>query len=119
MMQFCNWKNLSRINFHQYNIDKYNFYINLCLENQYINDIQTEHYIDNGCFCKLCNKKRKELFLRAKNGEIITERILHCDVINNEIDIRNQKISKILKQKLSLKKFQPSQFSINHINRWK
>ena len=34
--------------------------------------------------CKLCNKKRKELFLRAKNGEIITERILHCDVINNE-----------------------------------
>jgi hypothetical protein len=111
------WKRKIGAHFTPYNNSEYKFYINLCLENQYINDIQTEHYIDNGCYCKLCNKKRNEIFIKAKNGEKITEKIIHYDVINNEIDNRNQKLTQLIKQKLSTKKFQPSQFSITHINK--
>ena len=44
--------------------------MNLCLENQYINDIDIDHYIDNGCFCKYCSDKRKEIYFRAKAGVI-------------------------------------------------
>jgi hypothetical protein len=48
---------------------EFDFYMNLCLENQYINDIQIEHYIDNGCLCIACTKTKREIFIRAKNGE--------------------------------------------------
>ena len=46
-----------------YTESEYKFYVNLYLENQYINDIQVEHYIDNGCFCELCSKKRNQIYM--------------------------------------------------------
>jgi len=86
----------------------------LYLENQYINDIQLDHYIDNGCYCKLCNKKRREIFFKAKKGEKIIEKLIHYDVISNEIDNRNNKLVEVIKKKIALKKFQPKQFTLNH-----
>jgi hypothetical protein len=112
-----NWKSKCCNNFTPYTNTEYKFYINLYLENQYINDIQLDHYIDNGCYCKLCNKKRREIFFRAKKGEKITEKLIHFDVINNEIDDRNQKIVQAIKKRLASKKFLPKQFSINHFNK--
>ena len=75
-----------------YTNDEYKFYVNLYLENQYINDIQTEHYIDNGCLCVYCSKMRKDIFYRAKNGETYFEKIIHQDAINKGL---TQKINKI------------------------
>ena len=77
-----------------YTPEEYKFYINLCLENQYINDIHAEHYIDNGCFCKLCSSKLSSLFLKAKHGEKI-DRIVHTEVINERNQIINNKINEI------------------------
>jgi hypothetical protein len=79
-----------------YTEEEYKFYVNLYLENQYINDIQIEHYIDNGCFCKFCSLKRKDIFFRAKNGEKNFEKIIHTEVINNEIQNINKKIKKLI-----------------------
>lgn len=75
-----------------YTENEYNFYVNLCLENQYINDIQVEHYIDNGCFCNYCNLKRKDYYLKAKNGVTKFEKIIHNDVINKTIETKKQLI---------------------------
>jgi hypothetical protein len=84
-----------------YTSDEYKFYVNLYLENQYINDIQTEHYIDNGCLCVYCSKMRKNIFNRAKNGETNFEKIIHQDAVNmgltqkiNKITILNKMINK-------------------------
>jgi hypothetical protein len=77
-----------------YTSEEYKFYINLCLENQYINDIRVEHYIDNGCFCKLCSSKRSAMFLKAKRGEKI-DRIVHTEVINERNQNINNKINEI------------------------
>jgi hypothetical protein len=71
-----------------YTESEYEFYVNLYLENQYINDVQIEHYIDNGCFCKLCNKKRRNIYLRAKGGEKDFEKIVHNNVLNEELENR-------------------------------
>ena len=60
---------------------EYKFYMNLCLENQYINDIQNEHYIDNGCLCVYCTKTRKYIFDCAKNGETHFEKIIHQETV--------------------------------------
>jgi hypothetical protein len=100
---------------------EFNFYMNLCLENQYINDIQIDHYIDNGCFCKYCIGKRREIYFKAKAGETNFEKIIHNQVIN---EVQNEKINKIsskikdiVKNNLSKQKFTPKQFSINVKNK--
>lgn len=114
------WKNKLCDSFRPFSDEEYKFYVNLSLENQYINDIQLNHYIDNGCFCNLCNNKRREIFIRSQNGEVITEKIIHTEVINNVIERRNNKIKKfteiinthIIKGK-SNRKFKEKQFTIN------
>ena len=83
--------------------------MNLCLENQYINDIQIEHYIDNGCFCDLCKEKRRDIFFRAKNGETKFEKIIHNEVVSKEI-VNKQK--KIIQEINANKKFTNNQFKI-------
>ena len=66
-----------------YTPDEYKFYINICLENQFFNDVQTEHYIDCGCICNACNEKRVCLFNDIKNGG---------SKINLKISHENQKV---------------------------
>ena len=78
------WSKKITDHFIPYTDSEYKFYMNLCLENQYINDIQYEHYIDNGCFCKLCIEKRREIFFKAKNGE------------KNSFQMYNQHFKKVL-----------------------
>jgi hypothetical protein len=100
-----------------YTKTEYNFYMNLCLENQYINDVQTDHYIDNGCFCKLCKEKRREIFFKAKSGEKITEKIIHNEIVNEVHAEKINKISNKIKEFINNhgvnKKFHPKQFKIN------
>jgi len=94
------WENKLCDVFYPYSVYEYNFYMNICLENQYINDIQLEHYVDNGCFCSCCSKKRREIFMKAKSGEKNFERIIHNHVINEEISNRNKKIQTIIEHNL-------------------
>jgi hypothetical protein len=94
-----------------YTPDEYKFYMKLCLENQYINDIQTEHYADGGCRCTLCSSKRRELFIRVKNGEGVRERIVHRELSETRSNnVRNKIKTAIIKRKPQ--KFGPNQFSI-------
>jgi hypothetical protein len=55
-----------------------------------------DHYIDNGCFCKGCSLKRRDLYFKALNGEQITEKILHSDVVIEQIKEKTEKIVKKL-----------------------
>jgi hypothetical protein len=71
---------------------EYKFYINLCFENQFYNDIQVEHYIDSGCLCNPCRIKRREIFNRAHNGETKFEKIIHTEVVNEHINNVNLNI---------------------------
>jgi hypothetical protein len=103
-----------------YTETEYKFYINLCLENQYIYDIQIDHYIDNGCFCQYCTNKRKEIFFRAKAGEKYFEKIIHREVINEikteKIKEMSIKIKQFINTEISRKKYRPKQFKINVTN---
>ena len=79
-----------------YTQPEYLFYVNLNLENQIYNDFQSEHYIDNGCLCKGCSSKRKDIFEKAKKGIIIKEKINHTEIVNEIIDNKNKIINKII-----------------------
>ena len=76
--------------FISYTPDEYNFYVKLYLENQYINDIQVEHYIDSGCLCNACYKKRIEIFNKAKIGEKKFDKIIHTQAVNELISNKAQ-----------------------------
>jgi hypothetical protein len=93
--------------FTSYTEDEYRFYIKLCLENQHTNDIQLEHYMDNGCLCSLCSNKRIKMFSNAKTGEK-TERIDHQALC---VQRKQQIINKILSNRTK-SKFTKSQFAI-------
>lgn len=110
------WKNKIDVSFIPYTSSEFTFYMQLCLENQHINDVQIEHYIDNGCFCNYCSLKRKNIFFRAKKGETNFEKIIHTDVIHEFKEDRIKKINEIImiknKSINSNKKFTKNQFSI-------
>jgi hypothetical protein len=113
-----NWYNKITNQIIPYTDDEFKFYINLCLENQYINDIDIDHYIDNGCFCTHCSHKRKEIFFRAKAGEKKFDKIIHREVIQ---EVQTNKINKKIKymtNKINIsRKFNPNQFAINISNK--
>ena len=78
-----------------YTDSEYAFYENLNLENQFYNDFQSEHYIDNGCLCKGCSLKRTQIFEKAKKGIVIKEKINHTEIVNENIDNKNKIIDRI------------------------
>ena len=80
-----NLENKKCSDFIPYTPDEYKFYVNLYLENQHINDIQSEHYIDCGCICCACCKKRIEIFNKAKRGEKKFDKIRHIQAVNELI----------------------------------
>jgi hypothetical protein len=95
------WEKRITDNFIPYTNEEYKFYVNLYLENQYINDIQFEHYIDNSCLCVPCTKARQEIFIKAKNGKTKFDKIIHQESVNKDIitRIKVKSISKSIKQK--------------------
>ena len=114
----CNWENKIHCDFTPYSRDEYKFYVNLYLENQYINDIQAEHYIDNGCLCMHCTKMRKNIFIRAKNGETHFEKITHQDAVNKGLTQKMNIINKIkmINKSISNNSKQNSKFGIKFHN---
>ena len=67
---------------------EYDFYLKLSIENIYYNNfIQSNHYMDNGCLCKFCFKKRRDVINQLRRGEKIdNERIVHnSDLIKKEL----------------------------------
>jgi hypothetical protein len=76
-----NWGNKLSDSVVPYTDSEYKFYVNLNLENQIYNDLQSEHYIDNGCLCKGCSIKRKLIFEKAKKNIQIKEKIIHSEII--------------------------------------
>ena len=52
------WSNNMSDSHAYYNVDEYNLYNKISIENRHTNEIQIHHYSDEGCRCKFCNIKR-------------------------------------------------------------
>ena len=74
------WKNkICSEEFTSYTPEEFNLYTELSIDNQYMTEIQMEHYIDMGCICLGCSAKRHKLFMKLKMGHKIDEKIRHSD----------------------------------------
>lgn len=94
--------------FTSFSKEEYQLYYSISRENQYYFNIQNKHYIDEGCCCRLCNRKRFILLNKIKNGYtdikkneyIIHSNIIHSNVIRNLNIKKNILIKKNTKPKL-------------------
>jgi len=64
-----------------YSSNEYKIYVNICIENQWNTAIDTEHYLDEGCTCRACNKQRRILFSKARRNERLKEKLTHANAI--------------------------------------
>lgn len=93
------WQNKSCENFTSYTNEQYKMYEELTIENSHIDYIQTNHYIDEGCKCKACKLKRKEIAHKLLRGIPVTDKIVHtnakAELLKKRIDQVNT-INKIV-----------------------
>jgi hypothetical protein len=69
---------------------EYKTYSDISTENQWKTSIQYEHYFDEGCTCRLCTRKRRNIFSKLQKyiKPNIRDKIIHKKVLqeNNETD---------------------------------
>jgi len=94
-LYYDQWKNKSTIYVTPYTFEQYKFYEEITIENAHIDYIQIDHYMDEGCKCKACSIKRKEISLKLLNGKHISERIFHTEAKSELIQKRADKINRI------------------------
>jgi hypothetical protein len=115
---FRSWRNKLTTHFEPFTNAEYQLYIRISLENQVYDNVQHDHYIDNGCGCKACSLKRKEIYFKALKGEPVNDKIIHNDEIKSVIAEGNKKIICEVKQKIKEttegKKFAKNQFLIKN-----
>ena len=101
------WRNkICPEEFVTYTLDEFKLYTELTIDNQYMTEIQREHYIDMGCVCLGCSSKRNKLFHKLKNGGRIDEKINHYDAKVEYIKDNIKKVPVIIKRYIK----QPNKF---------
>jgi hypothetical protein len=98
------WKTKMDINIEGYSVEQYELYKKISNENKWIPSVQLHHYIDEGCECNLCEKRRNAVLERLKNGNIIKpQKIEHEKIVEShqqQNTINKIQQIQILKQKI-------------------
>jgi len=94
-LYYNEWKHKSTIHVTPYTLEQYKLYEEISIENAHIDYIQVDHYMDEGCKCKACSLKRKEISLKLLSGINISERIFHTEAKSELIQKRADKINRI------------------------
>jgi hypothetical protein len=76
---YNDWNNKKTGPTTSYTLEQYKVYNEITLENTYFDNIQLEHYIDEGCGCKACSLKRLEISSKIIKGIYTNEKIIHSE----------------------------------------
>jgi hypothetical protein len=92
--QYLNtWRSkMNRVEISTFTPNEYDFYMDIALDNQYISEIQQDHYIDLGCLCMGCCRKRGRMLLKIKNGEAVDEKIHHVEAVEEYLKMKAKHI---------------------------
>jgi hypothetical protein len=89
------WTRNSINTFAPYTKNEYKMYEELTIENAHLDYVQVNHYIDEGCLCKACFMKRKQMISKLLSGQPLAERIVHNDAKNELLTKRVEKANRI------------------------
>jgi hypothetical protein len=95
------WRNKQTLIVEPYSAPEYKLYMELTIENQHIGEVQREHYMDTGCICAGCCRKRNINLFKLSKGETVVETIDHnaanIEYRNMIIERRRQKLNSIVR----------------------
>ena len=77
------WRSKQTVSFNPFSENEYRLYMELSIENQHIGEIQRNHYMDVGCVCIGCSRKRRQILYKMSTGQTVNEVIDH-NRANNE-----------------------------------
>lgn len=112
------WFNKSTDERPSYTEEQYKIYNEISIENMHLDVIQREHYFDEGCLCKACFMKRKNIIRKMlKNPNNVTEKdkITHASA-NCELIERKLSNATKIKQILTHANKPPSKFKNNMVS---
>jgi hypothetical protein len=78
-----------------YTLDEYTIYEDITKTNYNIDYVQSDHYMDEGCGCKACNIKRRQLASKIAKGIPTNERIVHTEAKTELITRRVTQVNRI------------------------
>ena len=84
--------------FEPFSLEKYNFYKEISNENQFLNVIQRDHYLDHGCICNSCCYKRMQIISQIKNGKQVNTKIIHEEAVQEKKIRKVEQICNIYKK---------------------
>ena len=97
------WLVKSTDNSDSYTSEQYQLYEEITIENTHIDFIQFDHYMDEGCICKACTIKRREIALNLIKGIPVNERLIHTEakseLIKNRV-VQANKINQAINQSI-------------------
>jgi hypothetical protein len=88
------WSKKSTNSVKCYTFEEYKLYETISIENMHNDEVQLEHYFDEGCVCKACCLKRQETIYKIEKGIEVTNRIVHNNAKN---EYMNKRINSIIK----------------------
>lgn len=89
------WHNKSTSQKNSYTLEQYKVYNEITLENIRFDSIQLDHYMDEGCSCKACSIKRKEIASKIMRGMFVNEKIIHSEARTELVQKRVERANKI------------------------
>ena len=89
------WTNKTSGMFVSFTSEEYKFYEKISMENSHLDMIQYNHYLDEGCICKVCNIKRSSVANKILKGIQVDERIIHNKVKEDYMKYKINVINKI------------------------
>ena len=89
------WETRMSEPFRSYTREEFALYNEISVENQYVNETHRDHYIDMGCICFACSRKRMKLVEKIRSGEKLEEKIIHEEA---KIELVKEKVETIKKQ---------------------
>jgi len=108
--QYLNtWRTKTNVvTFKYFSSEEYDFYMDIALDNQYISEIQRDHYIDLGCLCMGCCRKRAKILMKLKNGEQVTEKIDHYEAAEEYLKARAKNLPVYRSQNRDVMRMRPN-----------
>ena len=92
---YNDWKKKSSAFRTSYNVEQYKLYEEITISNCHFDHVQLDHYMDEGCTCKACNIKRKEIAEKLIRGLNVCEKIIHTEVKNQFLENRIKNVNRI------------------------
>jgi hypothetical protein len=89
------WKLKSTSPKNSYTQDQYKVYKEITLENTCFDNVQSDHYMDEGCGCKACSVKRLEISSKIMRGISVNEKIVHIEAKTELIQKRVERANRI------------------------